>query len=163
MARQNEFSPATAVVSLLIACAAMVMTGWHWYRLSQDLSQAKQSAVASKEDATASLLGTFSLPQNHPLQLCNETKSAVQVTALAATYWAADGTLRQFNSAQLGWHTWQLEPGQKQNMQLAEGDGWDGSTIFFAAEVQHPGGSRTMLVGTSDEWKPGACTAVRME
>jgi hypothetical protein len=163
MKRQNGLSTPAAAGLLLTAMLAMLVTGARWWGFRKDLVIAEKSAATSKDEATQSILSGFSLPMNRDLRICNHTNGQVKITALAASYWGKDGALKQFNSATQGWHVWTVDGGETKMIRFEGNEPWDGSTIFYAAEVERPGGVRSQLTGTSDNLKDGGCATVTKE
>jgi hypothetical protein len=161
MRGQTDIPPAIAVLALVIAAAAVAITALRCVALYSELEKVRSLEAQSKDKAADSLVGALSLPSNRRLRFCNETGSTVQVTTLAAAYWVGDGTLRQFNSAEHGWQNWTIEPKHDEAIQM--NPAWDGSTVFYAAEVQRAGHPVSLLAGTSADWKNGGCIAMRAE
>ena len=163
MNRQHGFSIPVAIGLLVVTALAMLMTGWRWWGLRKDLAAAEKVAESSRDEATQSILSGFSLPVNRPLRICNRTGGELKVMTLAASYWGKDGALKQFNSAEQGWHVWTLNRGEAETMKFDGIEPWEGSTIFYAAEVERSGGVLSLLAGTSDGLKASACISVTKE
>ena len=153
--------PIMTVALLVVAVVAVALLGWRAIAVHQELVSARDLAAHSNDLATDSVLGSLSLPSNRPLRFCNPTGTRVQVTALAAAYWAEDGTLRQFNSAEHGWRDWSIEP--RQNQTMSADPVWDGSTVFYAAEVKRGDRPVSLLAGTSSDWKGANCVPLGAE
>jgi len=164
MKRGERLLNSAIVILAAVAVSAMLATGWRLFGLRQELSESRQAASRNEEQATRSILVRTSLPVNRKLQLCNRTNAEVRVIALAASYWAQDGKLKQFNSAEEEWHEWTLGPGETKTMRFEgeRGEEWDGSAIFYAAEVQRADGGKSIIAGTSDSLESG-CVAVVKE
>jgi hypothetical protein len=148
-----------AVVSLLalLAVAAMLVSGWRFVSLYSQLGAARQAQSEADAAGSRTVVDRLSLPVNRPLQICNHGAEG-KVTALAAFYWTAEGAVAQFNSAQEGWFNWPLPAGKTAPIQWTDGSRrlWDGSAVFYAAEVQR--GTQTQVVaGTSANLDGGGC------
>jgi hypothetical protein len=163
MNRQHEFSLPVATGLLVVTALAMLMTGWRWWGFRNDLAAAEKAAKSSGDEATQSILNSFSLPVNRPLRICNQTGRELKVMTLAASYWGRDGTLKQFNSAEHAWHVWTINRSEAEKMRFDGIEPWEGSAIFYAAEVERAGGGRSLLAGTSDDLKVNACINVTKE
>jgi hypothetical protein len=164
MAQQTKFMDVSAVTLLVITAGAVAATGWHWLALRSALKESNRIVAAAESNSTQSLLQGFALPVNQRLSLCNRTQLPVKVVALTAMYWGADGKLVSFNSAEHDWHEWGVESGNKEDLRLddAHGDGWDGSAIFYAAEIQRANKETSLLSGTLNA-QNGGCVAVVTE
>jgi hypothetical protein len=157
MKRQNGFSLGVSATFLGVATLAALTTGSRWWGLRNDLAAAQRASERSRNQATQSILGGFSLPVNRPLRICNQAGAELKIPALAVSYWGRDGRLKQFNSAEQDWHTWTLARGEDKTIRFDGADPWDGSTIFYAVEVERAGGGRSLIAGTSDDLKANAC------
>lgn len=160
MKRQHGFSLGLAAIFLGVAALAASMTGWRWWGLRNDLGAAERASERSRDQATRSILGGFSLPANRPLRICNQAGAELKIPALAVTYWGRDGRLTQFNSAERAWHAWTLSRGEDKTIQFDGPDPWDGSAIFYAIEVERADGGRSLIAGTSDDLKANACIGI---
>jgi hypothetical protein len=162
MEQQSKFMDVSAVSLLVIAAAAVAATGWHWLALRNTLKESDRTVAAAESNSTQSLLQGFALPVNQRLSLCNRTQSPVKVVALTAMYWGADGKLVSFNSAEHDWHEWSVEGGDKEDLRLDDAHSWDGSAIFYAAEIQRANKETSLLSGTLNA-QNGGCVAVVTE
>jgi hypothetical protein len=153
------------VVSLLaaLAVAAMLVSGLRFVTLNATLSEARQAQNEATTLSSRAIVDRLSLPANRPLQICNRGGEG-KVTALASFYWTQDGTIEQFNSAQENWFTWPLPAGKTVPMQWTDGSQrlWDGSSIFYAVEVQR-GNATQLIAGTSANLDGGGCAAAGKE
>jgi len=160
---EGGLSPAVVSLLALLAVAAMLVSGWRFVSLYTQLGAARQAQSEADAAGSHSIVDRMALPANRPLQICNHGGEG-KVTALAAFYWTPEGAVAQFNSAQEGWFTWPLPAGKTAPIQWTDGSRrlWDGSAVFYAAEVQR--GAQTQVVaGTSANLDGGGCAVAGKE
>jgi hypothetical protein len=139
----------TLVVMGLLVCGWL---GWRLLQLREETGKAARELSKVRDSAAVATLNNLALPTSRDLSVCNGAAEPVTITALTAVYGGKGGELEVFNSARHGWQTWTIPARREQPTQLKSADGsWPGRALFFAMDVEEPGGGERMLAGTADE------------
>jgi hypothetical protein len=152
--RSGGKAGALALASL--AVLALVVLGARQWQLRVELRTASGELAQAKQRAAEGTYNRLALPPNRKLTVCNVSGSDMTIASVGAVYMDSVGRPVTFNSASSQWRTWKIPAGATRSLDAAEagGAGWDGSTVFYAMEIDGQGGSR-LVSGTSGDLKSG--------
>lgn len=174
-ASSHEGLPKATVISALAAIVFVVAATFFGMQWSGARNQAatleteianiseREAELTTELDALQAeyreLQGRTDILANGSFEICNESSSEVTVSRLAATYVNADGGFETFNSEPYGSRLWQIVPGERKSLTFEQGDvAWDGSVVYYAAELRGPDGQTYPFAGM---WPPNAAGCFR--
>jgi hypothetical protein len=137
---------------LIAALAVCTWLGWKQVQLREESQTVEAELNKIRDNAAVATLNNLAIPSSRVLSVCNGTEAPLKINAVAAVYGGNRGDLKVFNSARQGWQTWTVPAHRKQPMQLNSSDGgWPGFALFYAMDVEEPGGTERMLAGTAED------------